>query len=73
MEQKRTCDFLIKDLPLEIYLFLQAAAKKHHRSINQEAIIVLTNGLSSHKFKIPCPFKWKTKISSQFLEKIKRK
>ena len=70
MEQKQTRDFLIRNMPAEVYNLLENAAKEHHRSKNQEAIIALTYGLSmySHPLKKPIPFKWKKKISSKFIE-----
>lgn len=70
MEQKQTRDFLIRNLPIHVYNLLSKAAKEHHRSKAQEALVALKNGLSiySHKLKKPTPFKWKNKISSKFIE-----
>lgn len=70
MEQKQTRDFLIRNMPVEVYNLLEKTAKEHRRSKVQEAIIVLTNGLSmhSHQLKKPIPFKWNKKISSKFVE-----
>lgn len=70
MEQKQTRDFLIRNMPIEVYNLLEKAAKEHHRSKTQEAIVALTNGLSlyNHQIKKPIPFKWNKKISSKFIE-----
>lgn len=71
MEQKQTRDFLIRNIPIEIYQQLEKAAKEHHRSKTQEAIVALSNGLSmySHQIKKPSPFKWKNKkISREFVD-----
>lgn len=70
MKQKQTRDFLIRNMPLEIYHLLEQAAKEHHRSRTQEAIVAITNGLSiyAHKLKKPVPFKWNEKISNKFIE-----
>lgn len=70
MEQKQTRDFLIRKMPVEVYKLLEQAAKEHYRSKTQEAIVVLTQGLStySHKIKKPQPLKWKKKISTKFIE-----
>lgn len=70
MEQKQTRDFLIRNMPIEVYNLLEKAAKEHHRSKAQEAIVALTNGLSlySHQIRKPIPFKWNKKISSKFIE-----
>lgn len=71
MEQKQTRDFLIRNMPIEVYYLLEKAAKEHHRSKTQEAIVALTNGLSmyDHQVKKPIPFKWNKKISDKFIEK----
>lgn len=70
MEQKQTRDFLIRNIPIEVYDLLEAAAKEHHRSKTQEAVIALTNGLAiyNHQIKKPTPFKWKKKISNKFIQ-----
>ncbi len=70
MEQKETRDFLIRNIPIEVYDLLGKLAKEHHRSRTQEAIVALTNGLNiyGHQVKKPTPFKWKKKISSKFIE-----
>lgn len=70
MTQKQTRDFLIRNMPIEIYNLLDKASKEHHRSKTQEAIVALSNGLSiySQKLKKPTPFKWKKTISNKFIE-----
>lgn len=70
MEQKQNRDFLIRNMPVEVYDLLEKAAKEHHRSKTQEAIVALKNGLSmyGHQLKKPIPFKWNKKISSKFIE-----
>lgn len=70
MDEKHTRDFLIRNMPIEVYHLLEKAAKDNHRSKTQEAIIALTNGLSMpHRIKKPIPFRWGKKISSKFIEK----
>ena len=71
MEQKQTRDFLIRNMPAEVYNLLEKAAKEHHRSKTQEAIVALTKGLSlsGHQVKKPIPFRWR-KI---FLVSLSRK
>lgn len=70
MKQKQTRDFLIRNMPIEVYMMLDKSAKENHRSKTQEAIIALSNGLtmSPHKLKKPVPFDWKQKISSKFIQ-----
>ena len=70
MKQKQTKDFLIRNIPIEVYDLLERLAKEHHRSKTQEAIVALTQGLSmqSHYIKRPKPLKWKKKMSSKFIE-----
>lgn len=74
MEQKQKRDFLIRNMPIEIYHLLEKSAKEHHRSKAQEAILALTNGLSmyGHEIKKPTPFKWKKKVSNKFIEEAIR-
>lgn len=71
MPQNQTRDFLIRNMPLEIYNLLEISAREHKRSKTQEAIVVLSNGLSIGNIEIkkPIPHKWKKKISSKFVEK----
>lgn len=70
MQHKQTRDFLIRNMPVETYNLLEKAAREHHRSKTQEAIVALNNGLSmyDHQVKKPVPFNWGKKISSKFIE-----
>ena len=70
MEHKHPRDILIRNMPVEIYLLLEKAAKENHRSKTQEAILALAQGLSiyGHHVKQPKPFKWKKRVSSKFIE-----
>lgn len=70
--KKQTRDFLIRNMPIEIYQLLDKSAKQHHRSKTQEAIVALNQGLtlSTHRIRQPKPFKWgKIPISSEFIAK----
>ena len=71
MKRKQTRDFLIRNIPIEVFNLLEESAREHNRSKTQEAIVALTTGLSlySHRIKQPKPFKWRKKISSKFIEK----
>lgn len=68
--EKQTRDFLIRNIPIEIYNLLEAVAKENHRSKTQEAIVALNNGLSMYGQRIskPKPFKWKKTVSERFVE-----
>lgn len=70
MEQRQTRDFLIRNMPNEVYQRLEKAAKEHHRSKTQEAIVALTNGLSMPSYRInkPVPFKWSKPVTGKFIE-----
>ena len=59
MDQNQTRDFLIRNMPVELYYSLEAA-KAHHRSRTQEAIVALKNGLRGTPLplKKPKPFQW---------------
>lgn len=74
MQQNQTRDFLIRNMPIEIYNLLEQSAKEHKRSKTQEAIIVLSNGLNigNTKIKKPTPYKWKKRVTSKFVEKAIR-
>lgn len=70
MQQKQGRDFLIRNMPIEVYHLLEKAAKEHHRSKTQEAIVAIHNGLSTYSSQLekPKPFKWKNKVSNKFIE-----
>lgn len=69
MGASKTKNFLIRNMPIELYNLLEDEAKAHHRSRNQEAIFALNQGLSvpPRRLKKPKPFKWGKKISSRFI------
>ena len=70
-KQTQTKDFLIRNMPIEVHNLLEEAAKSHHRSKTQEAIVVLSNSLSQHTHQLrePQPFNWKEKPTSEFIRK----
>lgn len=70
MKKGQTRDFLIRNIPVEVFNLLEDLAKEHNRSKTQEAIVALTTGLSlySNRIRQPKPFKWRKKISSSFIE-----
>jgi hypothetical protein len=71
MPNKNTRDFLIQDMPLAIHKLLEKSAREHHRSKNQEAIVVLTDGLTqrSKSLKRPVPFKWGKNLTDDLIRK----
>lgn len=66
---KETKDFLIRDMPVELYFLLEKSAYEHRRSKNQEAIVVLSTALSAPltPLKKPQRMKFKKKLSSKFI------
>jgi hypothetical protein len=68
MKKKQTRDFLIRNIPLEVFNLLEDLTKEHNRSKTQEAIVALTAGLSlyNNRARQPRPFKWRKKLASQF-------
>lgn len=68
-KQKETRDLLIRNIPIELHLSLEKAAREHHRSKTQEAIVVLRRGLVQPGSAIqkPTPFNWKQKIKGKFV------
>jgi len=61
-----TKDFLIRNMPMDLYIRLEKAAKEHHRSRTQEAIFTLSQGLAPivPSLKTPKPFKWEKDFTS---------
>jgi hypothetical protein len=61
-----TKDFLIRNMPMDLYRRLEKSAKEHHRSRTQEAIFTLSQGLVPivPPFKAPKPFKWEKDFTS---------
>jgi hypothetical protein len=55
-----TKDFLIRHMPMDLYIRLEKSAKEHHRSRTQEAIFTLSQALAPlvPPLKAPKPFKW---------------
>lgn len=74
MDQRQGKDFLIRNLPIEVYNLLEKSSKEHHRSKTQEAIVALKKGLSfpDNYISQPKPFKWKEKPSRTFVERAIR-
>jgi plasmid stability protein len=66
-------DFLIRNMPMDLYLRLEKAAKEHHRSRTQEAIFILSQGLAPivPPLKVPKAFRWgKNFTSSEIISAI---
>jgi hypothetical protein len=61
MKRKQTRDFLIRNIPFELFRLLEESAKEHNRTKTQEAIVALATGLSIHSNRIrqPKPCKWR--------------
>lgn len=71
MQKQQTRDFLIRNIPIDLYHSLESAAKAHHRSVDEEAIAVLSNGLKGPlpPLKKPKIFQWGKKITNCFIQK----
>lgn len=70
MLEKPSRSFMIRNMPLDLYKKLQKSATYHLRSMNQEAIVALTNTLSEgHSVAEPKPFKWKKKLTASLIKK----
>ena len=69
MQHSKTKDFLIRSMPIELYNLLEKSAQEHHRSRTRDAVVVLTNGLTSaaKPLKKPKPFRWGKKITNKFI------
>ena len=65
--------FVIKDLPIEIHRRLKDEATRHHRSMTQQAIVILEQGL--HRAR-PIPtfkaYKGSFPLTNEFMNSAKR-
>ena len=66
--------FVIKDLPIEIHRRLKDEATQHHRSMTQQAIVILEQGL--HRAR-PVPvfkaYKGRFSLTNEFINAAKGK
>lgn len=64
---------VIKDLPAELHRHLKADAARHHRSMTQQAIVLLEQGLLRIQ-KIPRvePFHGRFPLTNEFINTAKR-
>jgi hypothetical protein len=66
-------DWLIKDLPAELYEKLREQASAHHRSMVQEAITILEHGLGMRRgYTPPPPVQPKVLLTNAMINKAKR-
>jgi len=63
-------DILIRNVPPEIHSLLEKTARENHRSKGQEALVALTNGLTTplKPLKKPKPFQWKSKLTTKTIQ-----
>ena len=65
--------FVIKDLPIEIHRRLKDEATQHHRSMTQQAIVILEQGLRRVQ---PVPaikaYKGRFPLTNEFVNSAKR-
>ncbi|HMP72260.1 MAG TPA: hypothetical protein PKE55_03260 [Kiritimatiellia bacterium] len=64
---------VIKDLPADLHRRLKAEAATHHRSMTQQAIVILKQGLHSVS-PVPAfrPYKGKVPLTDDFISTAKR-
>ena len=61
-------DILVKDLPAKLHRKLKEAAKKNRRSMTQQAIVLLEQGLQEPpKLAFPKPVKTKRPLTQRVL------
>lgn len=70
MSKNSSHSLLIRNVPHEVFIMLEQAARKHHRSKNQEALNALLLGLTSAPVSVPRPkqLKWKTPLTQKFVQ-----
>ena len=64
---------LIKDVPREVHEWLKREAEKNRRSMTQQAIMVLEEGMRRFRaVKFPPPVKTRTILTAEFIDRAKR-
>jgi len=64
---------LIKDIPRGVHEWLKREAKKNRRSMTQQAIMVLEEGMRRFRpVKFPPPVKTRTILTAEFIDRAKR-
>ena len=64
---------VIENLPEELRLGLKEQAARHHRSVEDEAAIILKEGVVKARVREwPAPYKAKAPLSDEFIEWAKR-
>jgi len=64
-------NLLIKNMPEALRDKLQKTAKQHQRSMNQQAIKLLTDAMDAAK-SLPKPMRIKTPLNNSFINRAKR-
>ena len=65
--------FMIKNFPDEIHQRLKTQAQTHHRSMVQEALTILEEGLDlKRNWSPPPPIKAKVRITDEMIDNAKR-
>ncbi len=60
---------VIKKLPEQVHKKLKQQAAKHHRSMTQEAILILNDGLNLGEIReVPAPYKGKIPLSDEMID-----
>ena len=64
---------VLKNIPSELHIRLKERAREHHRSLTQEAVTLLENGLGlKPKRQLPPLRKGKFPLTEAWLNKVKR-
>jgi hypothetical protein len=63
---------LIKDIPREVHEWLKREAERNRRSMTQQAIVVLEEGMRRfHPVRFPPPVKTRTILTGEFIDRAK--
>jgi hypothetical protein len=64
---------LIKDIPREVHEWLKREAERNRRSMTQQAIVVLEEGMRRfHPVRFPPPVQTRTVLTAEFIDRAKR-
>ena len=64
---------LIKDIPREVHEWLKREAERNRRSMNQQAIVLLEEGMRRFRpMRFQPPVRTRTILTAEFIDRAKR-
>jgi hypothetical protein len=64
---------LIKNVPPEVHEWLKREAERNRRSMTQQAIVILEEGMQRFRpVRFPAPVQTRTVLTAEFIDRAKR-